>query len=134
LKDSNYIKDRKGRNQRLSDISNELKYWLNENWNVYFIFITTDTRGQKIDALVDAYNTKFSDTAFNIRFDAWRINELKDILRRGRERLEKKFKETKSRGDFRQVDYGRKKPYPRSNGRAAIDLTSEIEMKRLAGC
>jgi hypothetical protein len=76
LKDSNYMKDRKGKNQRLYDLSNELKYWLKENWTVYFLFMTTDTRQDNIKALIDLYNAKFSDTTLNVRFDAWGINEL----------------------------------------------------------
>jgi len=79
LRDASYIKERKGKNQRLFDLSNELKYWIKENWTVYFIFITTDTREQNVDALVDAYNSKFSNSAFNVRFDAWGINELRDV-------------------------------------------------------
>ncbi|MCL2384609.1 MAG: restriction endonuclease, partial [Alphaproteobacteria bacterium] len=50
LKDSNYMKDRNGKNQRLHDLANELKYWLSENWTVYFVFISSDTRGQNITA------------------------------------------------------------------------------------
>lgn len=79
LKDSEYINERQGKNQRLNDLSNEIKFWLINNWNLNFVYISTDLRDQKINSLVDFYNKKFVDSPFTIKFDAWGINELKDV-------------------------------------------------------
>ena len=78
LKDDKYIQDRRGKNTRLNDLSNEIKYWIENNWNINFIFVSTYLLGQNIQALVDAYNQKFTNSSFTIKFSAWGIDELKD--------------------------------------------------------
>lgn len=46
--------------------------------------------------------------------------------------LEKKFKDTKSRGSLLQIDYGRKKPYPRSSINKQVIKLQELGKIRFA--
>ena len=79
LYDKKYIKQRAGKNQRLTELSNELKYWVQNNWAINFVFVTTDTRGQNVEALIEKYNSEFIGEPYNVRFDVWDLANLKDI-------------------------------------------------------
>lgn len=79
LKDKRYAKQRDYKNPRVAELSNEIRFWIENGWVINFIFITTDTRTPAIDALIDKYNKDFSKDIFSIKFDAWGLAELKDV-------------------------------------------------------
>lgn len=78
LKSKDYTRNRAGKNSKIVDISNELKYWIKENWAIHFIFISTDKRENNIDSLVQFFNNQYNKSSLNIHFDVWGIDQIRD--------------------------------------------------------
>lgn len=76
LKDKNYLRQRKTRNPKILELYNEFQYWLEKNFTVHFVFISTGKTHEKLDALVEKHNK--SSNGLNVTFAVWDLNALKE--------------------------------------------------------
>lgn len=78
FQESSYVSKRDNKNQRLLELSNDLKYWIQEKYNIYFIFMSTDKHHEKTEALEQSFNNRFLKTNISISFQVWGINQLQN--------------------------------------------------------
>lgn len=76
LKDKNYIKSRKSNNERIEDLSGEYQYWIDNDYTVHFVFVSTFRSTEKMRALEHKFNAHFKNQ--QISFHVWDIDALKE--------------------------------------------------------